>query len=313
MIQQITNYLKLVLGVDIQATGYSNNHFHAFLGWNYDFYVFSIYGHSCLLAMQKTDSQLTPMSIAKNISLLNEETGKTVIFGSVAMPAYERQRLMRTGTPFIIPGRQLYLPFLAIALSEYGTKKQRTFDTIGTAAQLLLLRWLNGLDESFSISNAMAAIGYSKPSIIRAFDELEFFGAARRQGKDRRLCFLGARARQWEELCGKLTNPCRRVIGLESLPAGLSTVPCGTEALAMRSMLNPSEQRELAAFHTDYSRLRQQEIPVADAPIRLELWNYQPLVMSDGAVDPFSLWLSLKDNHDDRVQICLEEMMKEAL
>ena len=78
-------------------------------------------------------------------------------------------------------------------------------------------------------------------------------------------------------------------------------------------MLNPSEQRELAAFHTDYSRHRQQEIPVADAPIRLELWNYQPLVMSDGAVDPFSLWLTLKDNQDDRIQICLEEMMKEAL
>ena len=81
----------------------------------------------------------------------------------------------------------------------------------------------------------------------------------------------------------------------------------------MRSMLNPTAQREFAAFHTDYSRMRQTEIPVADAPIRLELWNYHPIAMPDGAVDPFSLWLTLNGNPDDRIQICLEEMMKEIL
>ena len=38
-----------------------------------------------------------------------------------------------------------------------------------------------------------------------------------------------------------------------------------------------------------------------------------PVAMPDGGVDPFSLWLTLKDEQDERVQICLDEMMKEVL
>ena len=263
--------------------------------------------------MKKDDAQLTPSTIAKNINFLRTLTGDTVIFGCNAMPAYERQRLMRNGIPFIVPGRQLFLPFLSVVLTEHGTKKQRSFDRIGTLGQILLLRWLNHLDDGFSISEAMTVSGYTKPSVIRAFDELEFFGLAKRQGKERRLSFLGERAEQWEEQRERLANPCRRAVGLESLPPNLVAVPSGMDALAMRSMLNPGEQREFATFHTDYSRLWQQEIPVNDAPIRLELWNYHPLVMQDGGVDPFSLWLTLNATQDDRVQICLDEMMKEVL
>ena len=313
MIQQTTDYLKTALCVEAEATTYTDNRFPAFLVWSYDFFRFTIGGHSCLLAMRKNDAQLTPSTIAKNINYLRTLTDDTIIFGCNSMPAYERQRLMQNGIPFIVPGRQLFLPFLSVVLTEHGTKKQRTFEKIGTTGQILLLRWLNRLDESFSISEAMATSGYTKPSVIRAFDELEFFGIARRQGKERRLSFLGERAEQWEEQRERLTNPCRHVVGLESLPPDLVAVPSGMDALAMRSMLNPGEQRDFATFHTDYSRLRQLEIPVNDAPIRLELWNYHPLAMKDGGVDPFSLWLTLNKNQDDRVQICLDKMMKEVL
>ncbi len=220
---------------------------------------------------------------------------------------------MQRKVPFVIPGRQVYLPFMAIVLSEFGTKKQRTFESVGNAGQILFLKWLNNQSLGFGIAEAMEATGFTKPTVIRAFDELEFFGAARRQGKERRLLFLGDRSAQWEDIRDRLHSPCRRIVGVEKLPRGLVAVPSGTEALAMRSMLNPPEWREVAAFHTDYSRLRQAEIPLADAPVRLELWNYPPFAISDGGVDPFSLWLALKDDKDDRVQLCLDEMMKEVL
>ncbi len=313
MIQKITDYLRTALGVKIEASPCTDSSFPAFLGWSYDFYRFMLGKHSCLLVFKKPEVQLTPAVIAKNVGYLAAQTGHTVILGCDAMPAYERQRLMQRKIPFIIPNRQLYLPFMALMLSEFGTKKQRIFDALGNAGQILLLRWLNGLSDGFSIAEAMKAIGFTKPTVIRAFDELEFFGAARRQGKERRLLFLGEHTGQWEELRGRMTSPRRRVVGLECLPPGLAAVPSGTEALAMRSMLNPPEWRELAAFHTDYSRLRQGEVPVADAPVRLELWNYRPIVMLDGGIDPFSLWLTLKDEQDDRVQSCLDEMMREVL
>ena len=45
----------------------------------------------------------------------------------------------------------------------------------------------------------------------------------------------------------------------------------------------------------------------------LELWNYAPAVIGGDGIDPFSLYLTLKDDPDDRVQIALETMLKEFL
>ena len=43
----------------------------------------------------------------------------------------------------------------------------------------------------------------------------------------------------------------------------------------------------------------------------MQLWNYAPnLFARDDTVDKFSLYLSLKDNEDERIQSALEEMME---
>lgn len=54
------------------------------------------------------------------------------------------------------------------------------------------------------------------------------------------------------------------------------------------------------------------EVPQNHAVCCIQLWSYEPFPgnTNAAAVDPFSLYLSLKDGHDDRVQICLDEMME---
>ncbi|WP_367373944.1 hypothetical protein [Pseudomonas lini] len=54
------------------------------------------------------------------------------------------------------------------------------------------------------------------------------------------------------------------------------------------------------------------EVPQNHAACCIQFWSYDPLHsnMATGTVDPFSLYLSLKDDHDDRVQMCLDEMME---
>jgi hypothetical protein len=54
------------------------------------------------------------------------------------------------------------------------------------------------------------------------------------------------------------------------------------------------------------------EVPKNHAACCIQFWSYDPLHnnTATGTVDPFSLYLSLKDDHDDRVQMCLDEMME---
>jgi hypothetical protein len=46
------------------------------------------------------------------------------------------------------------------------------------------------------------------------------------------------------------------------------------------------------------------------AQVRMEIWAYSPGLLSDGpAVDPLSLYLSLRSSGDERVQQQLEELI----
>jgi hypothetical protein len=46
-------------------------------------------------------------------------------------------------------------------------------------------------------------------------------------------------------------------------------------------------------------------------PVHIEVWNYAPsLFAHDGWVDKISLYLSLKDNNDERIQHELTLMMQ---
>ena len=51
-----------------------------------------------------------------------------------------------------------------------------------------------------------------------------------------------------------------------------------------------------------------------EADVQLELWSYNPkLFEKDGLVDPFSLYLSLQDIKDERVEAALEKLIEENI
>ena len=111
-----------------------------------------------------------------------------------------------------------------------------------------------------------------------------------------------------------LHNPQRRIIGLEKIPQGLPVYESGINALSKYSMLSPDSQMEYAVEAKEFNKLGiKPECPIEDAPLLLELWNYAPAIIGGDSIDPFSLYLTLKDDPDDRVQIALETMIRESL
>ncbi len=56
-----------------------------------------------------------------------------------------------------------------------------------------------------------------------------------------------------------------------------------------------------------------QEIPgPEEGAYQLEIWAYSPaMVANSKTVDPLSLWLSLNDRKDDRVQMALDELQEQ--
>jgi hypothetical protein len=90
----------------------------------------------------------------------------------------------------------------------------------------------------------------------------------------------------------------------------------GLTALANYSMLAAPPAPVVATTTTTWKQLQQQfnwEPAVVGDPdaLEVELWSYEPkLLATENVVDRLSLYLSLKDDADERVQGALEEMME---
>lgn len=290
----------------------TNWHFPHFMEKLYTFAKCTVNGIDFAMMQDNSPGSLTANVIMTHGARVSESTGLPVIFVTSSLPADGRKRMCEHHFSFIVPGLELYLPQLFVQLKENQPAQTREYSNLGIAAQYLAVCYLNGFtDRELSIADAMNVTGYSRMGVIQAFHELEFFKAGSRMGSHRHFIFHDDKSELWEDLRPKMHNPCKRVIGLEKIPDGMPVVSAGTSALCCRSMLAPAEQQDFAIRLKDFNAIGKiATISTAYAPVLLQLWTYVPRKTEDGGVEPYSLFLTLEDNADDRIQICLEEMMQ---
>jgi hypothetical protein len=94
------------------------------------------------------------------------------------------------------------------------------------------------------------------------------------------------------------------------------TMLSGLSVLSEQTMLAEPKRKILAISHTSWNQKNQNVtrviVPAEDAPIEVELWRYDPRPLGgDGMVDPLSLYLSLRDEQDERIEQAREQLLKE--
>ena len=281
----------------------------------YNLYECDYNGSRFILMCHKKKAVYTPGAVSAHMAQIQAATGLQAVFATTEMPSYKRARFLEKHIPFIIPGKQMYLPFTGLLLTESDSPAPKKFDSLGNLAQILILaKLMKRFADLLSIGTACSMFQYSRISVIRAFDELEHFQLARRCPATKHLEFIADNGKLWKKALPLLHNPQRRIIGLEKIPQGLSVYESGINALSKHSMLSPDPQMEYAVEAKAFNKLGiKPECPIEDAPVLIELWSYAPAIIRGNSIDPFSLYLTLKDNPDDRVQIALETMLKEFL
>ncbi len=86
----------------------------------------------------------------------------------------------------------------------------------------------------------------------------------------------------------------------------------GETALARITMLNEPQQQVVAVTSDAIQQAKLADISfepraVADG-IAIQVWRYKPEMVDKKTVDPLSLWLSLQDSQDNRIQTALDEI-----
>jgi DNA-binding MarR family transcriptional regulator len=216
-----------------------------------------------------------------------------------------------------VPGNQLYLPDLGIDLRERFRRPKVKTDMLCAPAQAVLLAKLLRKPpiKAWTVTGLAECLNATKMSMSRAIDDLEAKGLVQilPQGRQKPIEFTAIGRDLWEKALPALASPVYKRVCLEKtkLP-GL--VFAGTSALSRLSMIASDTRQVYAISRAGWDLLRPSvtAVPVPDAPVELEIWRYDPKLFSeDKAVDPLSLFLSMADENDERIEQAFERILEE--
>ncbi|PXF57455.1 MAG: transcriptional regulator [Deltaproteobacteria bacterium] len=272
-----------------------------------------------IVLVSRNDSKLTPATIHKHIDIVSQQLKMKAVFVHSTISSFNRKRLIERKVPFVIPGNQMYLPDLGIDLREYFIKKRSKTVILGPSTQAVILyAFTRKMTEPVTPTQLAKELGYSRMTMTRSLDEIESAELAEVSitGRKRLVYFDKNRRNLWEKALPHLRSPVKGNVWLKALIDELPVCQASLTALACYSMLTPPQKQVYAASAKDWKAIkRKYSLEIISYPdeagYELEVWSYSPGLFANGKiVDPFSLYLSLRDIKDERVESAMEEMME---
>ena len=330
LITGFKKYLRDVLAISAESEPWKGDTaLPLFLREQYQFYQFKSTEGIRTLLLCVDRAEQTPAAIEKNFRHLAAKTQDTLVYVRQTITSYDRKRLIEKKIPFVIPGNQMYLPFVGIDLRERYTDTPNPSDiAFSPAAHYLILYLLNQPElMALNQSNAARLLGYQNMTMVRAFREIEStgIGSTEKVGKEKYLRILDTRRNVWERIEPQLQNPVMRRVYVRGLDqqviSELELAIAGESALARVSMLNeprvPVWAIQSKTWQSQKGGLlrKLQEIPYAEVgSAEFELWRY-PVQMpgQKETVDPLSLYLSLRERTDERLQDAISKLLEKTL
>jgi len=243
-----------------------------------------------------------------------------VIFGAKAvlvldrMTYRQREYLLRSRIPFVVEGKQVFLPFLAIYLQNRCDGELPEAETLTPAAQVLLLHYIYSGCGEMKTSDAARTLSFTPMSISRASKQLERIGLleTKRIGVEKMMFCTKSPRELFKEAGSYWLNPVKRTVYLSKKEVGGELLFSGESALCTLSALN--HPRIVCYASGNVSSLGKSASPTlldGNEQCAVELWRYDPKRLSTGdTVDPLSLALAFREGADERIEGAVDEILE---
>ena len=314
--EKLVLYIGKTTGLSVRLTPFDAGKLPLYMKASDDFYTGAVDTAKVLFVVQKKNTEQTPADYQKKMELIAKAVPLPVVFVLETVTAYNRDRLIKNRVPFVVPGKQMYLPFLLIDLREmFAPGRMHDEKKLSPVSQCMALYHLLKQPLDGKTSRQIGELlSYSAMSVSRAVRELRAAGICREPEKTKdALRFIDDRKALWEKLRAAAQNPVAQVFAVSRLP-NVVWKQSGESALAVYSDLNAPACPVYAISLEDAEKIgrkdRLPDIGAAETLPRIQLWKYPPALLSDGdAVDPLSLYLSMREEDDERIQVSLETML----
>lgn len=307
-------YLKRVLGIETTYENGDLKGFPNFIGVRYDLRPVLLDGKKAVFVYPKT--QLEPVeTLKKHLTRIKNGTNLPVVLVLEQITSRQKEYLIREKIPFVVDGKQIYLPFMAVYLTERCDAEKVPRKEILPSAQLLLLHFIYNGARELSASQAAKDLKLTPTSISRASKQLEEMGLlkTRKFGVQKMLFSDDTPEMLFQHAEKKLANPVKRTVYLPRKYVDSGLLESGYSALSEYSMLNaPSVKCYAAEKISQWKTQQTNSLQDSQTQVAVEMWRYDPRRLSnEKMVDVLSLALSLREDTDERVEEAVEEMLND--
>ena len=230
---------------------------------------------------------------------------------------YIKEKLMEEGIPFVIDGKQVFLPFIGYLLSKENERELPPVHLISFLTQKMLLIAIYERWNEVRVSGAAKRLEVSTKSASRCFDELEYLNVnvLGMKGKSRVINIPDDREQLWQQIESVLRNPViRRFILRKDMKLEKKA---GISALCEYSLLSDNAYPTYAVTKKELKASGVKEEKQASeleeiGCVVLEV-GYFTDFLGKGLQDPLSVVLSLteEEQEEERVDISINEMLEE--
>ena len=268
----------------------------------------------------KLPSAIDSRVLYKEKLLYEEKFGAPVAFWFETFTKNNRNAYVKHHIPFMMIPTQIYLPFLGILFSKKFTGAEgRALLQLTANAQMILLYLLYNKQADYTKKELAVILGLDPVYVTRGTKELASRGfiAEKRKGRSVEVGLTIDSKELFNVVNSALSSPVSDVIYVRKTEDVIRLPKASDFALSEISMLNPPEIAVYACFKK--SRIVD-KFEITDEPgwekpseiCKVEMWNYDPVKLCEnGIVDKLSLYASLKDTKDPRVQGELENVLEE--
>ena len=307
-------YLNKVLGIEVVYMNGKFEHLPNFIVTRYRLQRVSMNGQGVIFLYPKTELEQVEV-LKKQIARIQKNENLPVVLVLNELSFRQKEYLIREKIPFIVEGRQIYLPFMALYLQERCNAEKKPREEILPSAQMLLLHFIYGGAQELSTSQAAKDLELTPTSISRASRQLEEMGLLhiRKAGVQRILYSEDSPKMLLQKTGDTLLNPVKRTVYIPKELVGTDLLESGYSALAEYSMLNAPNVRCYAAERiSQWKDVMTNSLQNSQVQVAVEMWRYNPRKLSmRNAVDELSLALALREDADERVEEAVEEMLNE--
>lgn len=335
-IKQTLKYIQEALGIQAAATPIAKSYLDKlpmYINETYKLYQSELFNTKIILAELKNEEELSIKQTEKQIHQMKDALDLKIVLLLQNIPAYNRKRLIEKGINFIVPAKQLYLPELLIDLRETYNhpKTKQKKEKLLPSAQFLLIYHIIHRNENWKLEEhpfkeIAEKLDYTPMTITNAINNLKYHDLVEVNGeKEKFIRFRYNRSELWNitQQQKLQVNPVLKTVFVDEKPKDLFLLPTNASALPEYTDLNPSRQQYYAIEKTVFYGLQKDNALANpnenEGRYALEIWKYNPMTLVGElpnnltAVDPLSLYLSLKDSKDERLEMALEQIIEKHI